>query len=189
MWDSSSGTVRSGDALCSSWRERAQYPEARRIFPTNPPELAILPRHVAVSLSLSTIKSRVSFRIPQTVSDSKRNLLDGKLAGQLTRGNDFGYTMPDWQFSHTQPASNAVFGTFPGEAKTAVKAKCQGEQTIIVCLSNGWNFFKQNQRDHLMENLRLKQPDEVLLPPMCTLWSRVQKLNRCRPRGEEALTT
>ena len=47
----------------------------------------------------------------------------------------------------------------------------------IFSLQTGWDFEKASHRSQLMKRLRAEKPDELMLAPMCRLWSPLQELN------------
>ena len=44
-------------------------------------------------------------------------------------------------------------------------------------MQTGWDFERSSHRTQLLKRLREEQPDEVLMAPMCRLWSPLQELN------------
>ena len=65
-----------------------------------------------------------------------------------------------------------------GEGRTTDALQAYDRVEVeIFSLQTGWNFMKPSHRSQVLRRLREEQPDEVLMAPMCRLWSPMPKLN------------
>eukprot|EP00438_Fugacium_kawagutii_P022679 Skav224903 [mRNA] locus=scaffold1112:428999:432383:- [translate_table: standard] len=71
-----------------------------------------------------------------------------------------------------------VWEVFVGTGRTTKHLeKYKDVQTEIFSLQTGWDFQLSEHRAKFLARLRAEKPDEVLMSPMCRLWSPLQELN------------
>ena len=71
-----------------------------------------------------------------------------------------------------------VWEVFTGQGRTTKHLnKYPHVQTEIFSLQTGWDFHLPQHRTRFLQRLRAEKPDEVLMAPMCRLWSPLQELN------------
>ena len=76
---------------------------------------------------------------------------------------------------------------FVGEGLTSLKLRDRGASVRSFGLENGWDFFRQTDRDAFKRLLLAEEPDELWTSPMCGPWSQLQELNRLTPEAADRL--
>ena len=71
-----------------------------------------------------------------------------------------------------------IWEIFVGEGRTTEALQEYPHVEVeIFSLQTGWNFEMATHRRQLLRRVREEAPDEVLMAPMCRLWSPLQELN------------
>ena len=71
-----------------------------------------------------------------------------------------------------------VWEVFVGEGRTSKHlSKYPHVVTEVFSLQTGWDFRIRSHRSKFLHRLRDEAPDELLMAPMCKLWSPIQELN------------
>ena len=74
-----------------------------------------------------------------------------------------------------------IWEVFVGEGRTTKHlSKFPHVVTEVFSLQTGWDFRIGSHRSKFLQRLREEEPDELLLAPMCKLWSPIQELNIAR---------
>ena len=76
------------------------------------------------------------------------------------------------------PTKRVIWEVFVGEGRTSTYLQNYDNVHVeVFSLSTGWDFEKPSHRRTFLARLRDEKPDEVLMAPMCRLWSPLQELN------------
>ena len=70
-----------------------------------------------------------------------------------------------------------VWEVFAGKGQTSVEARKLGARVETFSKKTGWDFERAKDRRKFLAKLQEEKPDEVLLSPMCKLWSPLQELS------------
>ena len=71
-----------------------------------------------------------------------------------------------------------MWEVFVGKGRTTkYLSKYPHVQTEIFSLQTGWDFRIGSHRSRFLQRLREEEPDELMMSPMCRLWSPIQELN------------
>ena len=70
-----------------------------------------------------------------------------------------------------------VWEVFAGKGRTTEAAAKMGAKVERFSLADGWNFDRAKDRKKFLKKMAEEQPDEILLSPVCTLWSPLQELS------------
>ena len=71
-----------------------------------------------------------------------------------------------------------VWEVFSGLGRTSkYLSQMENVKVVSFSLQTGWDFEKPSHRRAFLAKLRHDEPDDILLSPMCRLWSPLQELN------------
>ena len=71
-----------------------------------------------------------------------------------------------------------VWEVFSGLGRTSkYLSQMENVKVVSFSLQTGWDFGKPSHRRAFLAKLRHDEPDDILLSPMCRLWSPLQELN------------
>ena len=80
--------------------------------------------------------------------------------------------------SHRDMPKRKVWEVFAGLGRTSTcLEKYSNVELRTFSLEGGWDFDDSNNRRLFLRLLRDEKPDEILMAPMCRLWSPLQELN------------
>ena len=83
--------------------------------------------------------------------------------------------------------SRKVWEVFAGRGRTSeCLQKFHHVDLRTFSLAGGWNFEDPDSRRLFLNLLRDEKPDEILMSPMCTLWSPLQELNAAQSEAYRA---
>ena len=74
-----------------------------------------------------------------------------------------------------------------GEGFTSLKLRDRGASVRSFGLENGWDFFRQTDRDAFKRFLLAEEPGELWTSPTCGPWPQLQELNRLIPESADRL--
>ncbi|CAJ1358550.1 unnamed protein product [Effrenium voratum] len=78
-----------------------------------------------------------------------------------------------------------IWEPFVGEGRASkFLDKMNGVESRVFSVQNGWNFEDKGCQKKFMELVKREEPDEILMAPMCRLWSPMQELYACRGEWE-----
>ncbi|CAE6924520.1 GIP [Symbiodinium sp. CCMP2592] len=81
-----------------------------------------------------------------------------------------------------------IWEVFGARGQAGAKAKEFGAKVETFARKTGWNFNRPKDRRKFLQCLREEQPDEVLLTPVCRLWSpRLEATTAGNPSRKERL--
>ena len=70
-----------------------------------------------------------------------------------------------------------VWEVFAGKGQTSAEARKLGARVETFSKKTGWDFERAKDRRKFLAKLQEEEPDEILLSPMCKLWSPLQELS------------
>ena len=84
-----------------------------------------------------------------------------------------------------------IWEVFVGRGRTAeYLSKMKGVKVKVFSLQTGWDFTRGEDRVRFLRRLKEEEPDEVMMAPMCRLWSQLQELScAAYPERKEKLET
>ena len=78
-----------------------------------------------------------------------------------------------------------IWELFVGEGRTSkFLDKMNGVESRVFSIQNGWNLKDKDCQKKFMELPQREELDEILMAPMCPLWSPMQELYACRGEWE-----
>ena len=109
-------------------------------------------------------------------SSLKRPLL--KTAGVLleTELNAWEAYVTQELHPETQTVQRVLWEVYSGMGRTSEIASTLGMHVETFSLDNGWDFDCLEHQFALLQKLEQEMPDEILISPVCKLWSRMQAL-------------
>ena len=72
-----------------------------------------------------------------------------------------------------------LWEVYCGQARTSAVAESLGMQTETFSIESGWDFELLEHQEAFLQKLEAEMPHEVLITPVCKLWSQMQNL-ACR---------
>ena len=80
--------------------------------------------------------------------------------------------------SDDKAGERVIWEVFAGKGRTSEElSKIPGVHVETFSQKNGWDFLRAKDRKKFLRKLQDDMPDEVLLSPVCKLWSPIQELS------------
>ncbi|CAJ1369328.1 unnamed protein product, partial [Effrenium voratum] len=74
-----------------------------------------------------------------------------------------------------------IWEVFAGAGRTSkVLAKMKNVEVEVFSLHTGWDLTDRKVQAKFLDRVREEEPDEILMAPMCRLWSQMQELSASR---------
>ena len=138
------------------------------------------------------VKEEHSFQVHDghVTKDDQTNRIKGQLLKTMdvhltTHINDMSAYLT--QELHRPPRPRVLWEVYCGKARTSEMAAVFGMETRQFSLDTGWNFDSLDHQQQFLDLLDDEMPEELLLTPVCKLWSRMQSLGRRTAHQQEAL--
>ena len=127
-----------------------------------------------------TVNVKFSETLPAVDIWTTKDLPKGKLHGMISTTTKAAKVVKKALEGASKVASKhekVIWEVFAGQGRTTQSLAKRGARTERFSPREGWDFLRPRDRRLFLQRLREEQPDEVLLAPMCKLWSPLQELS------------